>query len=454
MKKKISIIVSIFVFAIISFCAINAFAYELPENAQLTVKGDESCDHSFYLSYSIDASCDYDGQKRYYCAYCSAECIECIPATGHKLTAVTVKAKARTGSAEGVLGYKYNECSVCHGWYDYKQITYPTVYTISKSSYTYDGKAKKPTITVKDSDGNVIPSSNYTVTYSNNTKVGKASAKVVFKNNYSGTIYKYFKIKPTKPTLSSLKYASTGKLVAKWKKNTTGTGYILQYSTSKSFARKNTCTVAYGSNTTVTSNITSLPAKKYYVRVATYKTVDGYKYRSEWSDVKYATVKKGASFKTMVNSTKTDLSGRTAIKEITHGAVDIKKYSTTYDRMKAIYDWHSKNNTKYFASCMECNMSFNDCLYYLYGANKKYDEFIWLAAGDFKNSNGSLAMHKWPVVYIKGVAYIIDPRMQGYTSNKTGTTYFGVPAGSTTAKKYLFDGYWFYWSQDAYKTIV
>lgn len=455
MKKKLSFILATLTFIIITMLGIQAFAFELPSNAEWINTGNSTCDHSFYKNYSIDANCVYDGETVYSCNQCYAQYRVVVKAKGHSYVKVLdTKARPQTSSNSGVYGETYKECKVCQARTDYKSIAYPSQYTLSYNSYVYNGKAKKPTVTVKDCNGNTISSTNYTVTYSNNIKVGKATAKITFKNNYTGTVSKSYKIKPTKPTLSSVKYISKGKITAKWKKNTSGTGYIVQYSTSSKFSRRNTCTVLVSKNTTLSKNITSLPAKKYYVRIASYKSVNGYKYRSAWSDVKSTTVKSGVSLKTMINHTKTDTSGKAAIKELTHGSVDISKYSTTYDRMKAIYDWHSKNNTKYFESCMDCNMSFNECLYYLYGTNKQYDDFIWLAAGNVKNSDGSIVMHKWPVIYIQGVPYIIDPRLQGYTSNKTGTTYFGISYGSQRAKMYLLDGYWFYWSNDSYKKIV
>ena len=57
-----------------------------------------------------------------------------------------------------------------------RTVSSPTI-TVSPSSYTYDGKAKKPSVTVKDVD-TVIPSSEYTVSYSNNTNVGTATVTV------------------------------------------------------------------------------------------------------------------------------------------------------------------------------------------------------------------------------------------------------------------------------------
>ncbi len=455
MKKKFSIILATLAFIIITMLGIQAFAFELPSNAEWINTGDSTCEHSFYKNYSINASCVYDGETVYGCSQCDAQYKVVAKAKGHSyVKVIDTKAKPSTSTRTGSVGVTYRKCSVCDAITDYKTIAYPDKYTLSYSSCTYTGKAKKPTVTVKNSEGKTISSTNYTLTYSNNIKPGKATVKITFKNNYSGAITKSFKIKPTAPTLNSVKYTAKGKITAKWSKNTTGTGYIVQYSTSSKFNRKNTCTTIVSKNTTLSKVISSLPAKKYYVRVASYKSVDGYKYRSTWSEVRSTTVKSGASFKQMVNYTKTDTSGKAAIKELTHNSVDISKYSTTYDRMKAIYDWHSKNNTKYFESCMDCNMSFNECLYYLYGTHKQYDQFIFLAAGEVKNSDGSRVIHKWPVIYIQGVPYIVDPRLQGYTSNKTGTTYFGIPSGSQRAKMYILDSYWFYWSPDSYYKIV
>ena len=49
--------------------------------------------------------------------------------------------------------------------------------TLSQTSYTYDGTAKKPTVTVKIGSV-VVPSENYTVTYSNNTNAGTATVTI------------------------------------------------------------------------------------------------------------------------------------------------------------------------------------------------------------------------------------------------------------------------------------
>ncbi len=62
--------------------------------------------------------------------------------------------------------------------------------TLSKTSYIYDGKAKKPKVTVKN-----LSSKNYTVSYKNNKKVGTATVTIKGKGNYTGTKTLTFKIK-------------------------------------------------------------------------------------------------------------------------------------------------------------------------------------------------------------------------------------------------------------------
>ncbi|MGN0521626.1 MAG: leucine-rich repeat protein [Eubacterium sp.] len=164
--------------------------------------------------------------------------------------------------------------------------------SLSSTSYTYNGKVKKPTVTVKDSKGNKIASSNYTVSYSSGRKnVGTYTVTIKFKGNYGGTIKKTFTIKPKATTISSVTAKSKG-FTVKWKKLTTQTtGYQIQYSTSRKFTNAKTVTVS--KNSTTSKTISKLSAKKkYYVRVRTYKTVDGKKIYSAWSSAKSVTTKK------------------------------------------------------------------------------------------------------------------------------------------------------------------
>ena len=61
-------------------------------------------------------------------------------------------------------------------------------------SVTYTGSAKKPSVTVKDGDYTLVEDKDYTVTYSNNTNAGTATATVTGKGNYTGSVSKNFTI--------------------------------------------------------------------------------------------------------------------------------------------------------------------------------------------------------------------------------------------------------------------
>lgn len=59
--------------------------------------------------------------------------------------------------------------------------------TLEKTSYTYDGKPKTPSVTVSFGAKTLVPHTDYTVFYYNNTKVGTANVTVTGKGNYTGS---------------------------------------------------------------------------------------------------------------------------------------------------------------------------------------------------------------------------------------------------------------------------
>lgn len=159
-----------------------------------------------------------------------------------------------------------------------------TVVEISQTSFVYNGKARKPTITVKDTGGYTLKEGvNYTVKYAKGRKnVGKYKVTVTLEDNYGGEEVFYFTIKPKKTSISSLTAIDDGFKI-KWNTNSSQTtGYQIQYSTNSSFSSAKTVTVSGKSKASKTiKNLKS--KKKYYVRIRTYKTVDGKKYYSSWS---------------------------------------------------------------------------------------------------------------------------------------------------------------------------
>ena len=82
---------------------------------------------------------------------------------------------------------------------------------LSDTSYEYDGTAKTPTVVVKD-NGVEVPSSAYTVSYSNNTNAGTATVTVTGKNTYTNDTLRAFYIdsKSTTFTIAESNTATPG----------------------------------------------------------------------------------------------------------------------------------------------------------------------------------------------------------------------------------------------------
>ena len=157
--------------------------------------------------------------------------------------------------------------------------------SIPSASYTYTGSAIKPSVTVKDTKGTKLTTSDYTVTYKNNTKVGTATITITGKGNYQGTITKTFVIKPKAGTLTLT--AGTASFKASWTKDTAATGYQITYSKSKTFASGVT-NYNVSKNTTVSANFSSKPksGETWYVKYRPYVTINGTKYYGSYSAVK------------------------------------------------------------------------------------------------------------------------------------------------------------------------
>ena len=290
-----------------------------------------------------------------------------INATGHKSSGWIVDKAASIG----VKGSKHRECTICKKVLETAEIPALSRISISKASvtlststYAYDGKAKKPGVTVKlngktlknGTDYTVSYSNNikvgtakvtitgkgnytgsvsktysiknnfkkatvsgistkaftgknitqsitvkyngktlkkgtdYTVSYSNNKKIGTATVKIAGKGSYTGTITKTFKINPAKQEIQKLTAKSKAFFVD-WAQKGSATGYEIQYATNSKFTSAKKVTIT--NNKTDKTTVSKLSGKKkYYVRVRSYTTVKGTKYYGAWSASKSVTTKK------------------------------------------------------------------------------------------------------------------------------------------------------------------
>ena len=126
----------------------------------------------------------------------------------------------------------------------------------------------------------------YSVTYSNNKKVGTAKMTIQGVDPNSGTITKTFRINPKGTSLSKLSAARKA-VTVKWKKQAARmsksriSGYQIQYSTSSKFSNAKIRTVKGYRNTS--KRISSLKAKKKYywcplIFFRLYKKFSGHQY--------------------------------------------------------------------------------------------------------------------------------------------------------------------------------
>lgn len=172
-----------------------------------------------------------------------------------------------------------HQCAFCGRTY------FPKTMKLSSTSFKYNGKVHRPTVILKNGKGKTVSKSNYTIKYSNKNskKVGEYTITIKFKGDYKGTKILTYKIKPKGVTVKKVS-ASKKAFKVNWYKNTTQTtGYEIQYSTNSKFKSENT-TVNVKSNKTSSKTVKNLKKnKKYYVRMRTYKKVNGKKYYSSWS---------------------------------------------------------------------------------------------------------------------------------------------------------------------------
>ena len=111
-------------------------------------------------------------------------------------------------------------------------------------------------------------------------------ASVKGKGNYTGSLSKSFKILPKATGISNI---TPGKksFSLQWKKQANQTnGYIIQYSTDKNF-KKDAKTKKITNVNTTKATISGLSGNRtYYVRICTFKLVNGKTNSSAWSKSK------------------------------------------------------------------------------------------------------------------------------------------------------------------------
>ena len=285
---------------------------------------DDYHEHSYTKTVLSNATCTTAGTVKYTCS-CGDSYTETIPATGHKSSGWIVDKAASIG----VKGSKHKECTVCKKVLETAEIPALSRISISKASvtlststYAYDGKAETPSVTVKVGGKTLKKDTDYTVSYSNNTKVGTAKVTITGKGNYTGSVSKTYSIKNNfkKATVSGISTkAFTGKnitqsITVKYNGKTlkNGTDYTVSYSSNKNIGTATVKIAGKGSYTgTITKTFKINPAKQeiqkltakskaFFVDWAQKGSATGY-------EIQYATNSKFTSAKKVtITNNKTD----------------------------------------------------------------------------------------------------------------------------------------------------
>lgn len=150
---------------------------------------------------------------------------------------------------------------------------------LSYAKATYSGKARKPSVKISG----LTADKDFTVKYSGNTKIGKATVTIKGKGNYAGSLVKTFRIVPKKASIKSIR-AGKKKLTVRMTAAAASTGgnrYQLAWKKSGSSKWR------YINTKYRVKTVKKLrKGSRYQIKVRAYKVVDGTRYYGAWSKTK------------------------------------------------------------------------------------------------------------------------------------------------------------------------
>lgn len=155
-----------------------------------------------------------------------------------------------------------------------------TISSIPNQKYT--GSAIKPSVKVV-LEGEVLKAgTDYTISYSNNTQIGKASAVITGKGRFTGTKTVYFNIIPADVKGFKTSARTNTSITLKWTTVSNVTGYQIYDIQGKKIVKTIT------NKATATYTVTKLAIMKpYSYKIRAYKTVNGVSYYGNYSAIHY-----------------------------------------------------------------------------------------------------------------------------------------------------------------------
>ena len=228
-------------------------AEDFAQKNNMSIDYFEECTHSDKVQVVIAATCTEQGAVQSRCADCDKLISQTFTAPlGHTMV-ITTPAKAPTCTENGYTQAGY--CTVC----GYNEVSTP----IPATGHNFGSNSTNCLVCG-------VANPNYVAPTPTPTQPAQTSKTVA---------------KPKSAKIKKVKAAKKA-IAVEWKKVSGVNGYQVQVATDKKF-KKNKKTVTVKKQKTTKTTIKKLKAKKkYYVRIRTYKTVNGKKVYSSWSKVK------------------------------------------------------------------------------------------------------------------------------------------------------------------------
>ncbi|MDD6526572.1 MAG: fibronectin type III domain-containing protein [Oscillospiraceae bacterium] len=223
--------------------------------------------HAVVFDKAVAATCTKTGlTEGKHCSRCKEVLVarKTVAKKAHTYkTTVTPATTSKDGKAVA-------SCTVCKSVAKTVVIPKVSYFKLSASAYVCDGKAKTPTVTVKDSKGKTLKNgTDYTLAYSSGRKdIGRYVVKVTLKGYYSGSKILYFDIIPAQVSRPKAKQ-STSAIALSWSK--VAGSNIRYYVFSYNPGTKKYKTLGYTTGTSYTVKKLS-SGTTYYYAVQAYNT--------------------------------------------------------------------------------------------------------------------------------------------------------------------------------------
>ena len=310
--------------------------------------------HSWEEDYTVDQqpTCTAEGSKSIHCSVCDAtKDAATIEKAAHGYGDWIIDKKATTSTD----GSKSKHCITrgCSAKISVTAIPKITSVKLSTVNYTYNSKAQKPSVTIKDSKGTTLKNgTDYTVSYaSGRTKIGKYKVTVTFKGNYSGSKALYFEIGPKNPSTVKTVFYGYDDVKVSWSKVSDASGYKVYYKK----ATDSSWTLLKTTKATSYKKANLSDGVKYNFKVVAYKKVSGNACENAGKTSSIYTLKKVAGVKAAKSGSKvkvswTNISGETGyqISQATSKSKTkvVATYKTTSGKYKTVSA--TKGKTYYY----------------------------------------------------------------------------------------------------------